>query len=311
MAHRLFVQEAAKLAPKTADGTYRVVLITEGEGSSGRYSAELIERSAHVFEGRGSYLNHPLDPAKPHLRPVESITGRISNVQVGEDGGKTALVADYTPDQWHADWVAEYQDLLNLSIYCGADGTPLPDGRLDVTELDATDPYRSVDLVQAGGRGGRFKSAEESLRAIESSLGLPEGAQPGSTSAPVQEGENMEKVLEALAALDAKFETFIAESKAAEAARAAEAEAAETAGTKSEGDREAALEAAKAISDAKLLPSQEADILEAFKAGKEVAPLIENAKKVIAEAAQITPEVIDGFVINESASAGAKHDWSV
>lgn len=309
---RKYVQEAASLPKvKTADGVYSVVLISEGEGSSGKYSAELIQNSAHVFEGRGSYLNHPIDPAKPHLRPVEGITGRISNVHVGEDDGKVALLADYTPDKWHAEWVAEYADLIALSIYCGADGEVMEDGRLDVHSLDDQDPYRSVDLVSAGGRGGRFKRAEESLRAIESSLGIPQDNKPGATAAPGEKERNME-IKELAERFDAFAKTlepvvaFVAEQKAAADAAVAEAETKVTAATE---EKDAAIEAysaaVTAVSEAELLPSQETEILAAAKAGKDIAPLLESAKKVVDEAKQAVAGELDGYVLTESAAGGS------
>lgn len=319
MPKRLFVQEAASLPKvKSADGIYSVVLISEGEGSSGRYSAELIQKSAHVFEGRGSYLNHPIDPAKPHLRPVEGITGRISNVRVGEDAGKAALLADYTPDKWHAEWVAEYADLIALSIYCGAEGEVMEDGRLDVHELDAEDPYRSVDLVSAGGRGGRFKRAEESLRAIESSLGKPESNKPTAEASAEEKETNMEKVLEAIEALAESLKpvvAFVNESaatKAGEAQTKVDAEALDTA--RAEGTK-AAAESFKAIDDAKL----PAEIAEDFRSqvleGKDITNAIAIATTV-AEAATKAAEddaAANGFVISESAAGGSPKqitDWS-
>lgn len=315
MPKRRYVQEAASLAKKSADGTYRVVLITEGEGSSGRYSAGLIDRSEHVFEGAPSFLNHPIDPNKPHLRPVESIAGRFTNVEAEDGPQGRQLSADYKPRKEYAEFVEEFQDIVGLSIYCGADGEVLEDGRLDVHEFDANDPYRSVDIVVAAGRGGRFKRAEESLRAIESSLGLPEGHKPGATAAPGEKESNMEKeVLEAvvkaaLAEALAPVVAFVAEQKAAADAAVAEAEAKAAA---AEQEKDAAIEsysaAVKAVSEAALFPSQKDEILTAAKAGEDIAPLLENAKKVVAEASQAAPS---GYTIESRNSDSAKKSFAL
>lgn len=304
MTDRLFVQEGATLAPKRDDGTYPVVIITEGRGSTGVYSAELLKKSAHVFENVASFINHPVDPAKPHLRDLNSIAGRVSDVRVEERDGKVALVGTYKPRAEYATLFEQFSDIIGLSIFCGVGaGEPLSDGRIQVESFNESDPYRSIDAVVAAGRGGRFERATESLRAIESSLGTPEGNKPGVTSAPVQEGENMDEVLKAVEALTAKFDTFIAEQKVAdEATRAAEADA-DAAEQEKRDAVEAYAIAAKAVSDAELLPSQEAQILEAAKAGKDVAPLIEDAKKIVAEAQQLNTGSA-GYVI-ESAGAGA------
>lgn len=304
---RLFVQEAATLAPKKSDGTYPVVIITEGEGSSGRYSRALLERSESVFSRAASFLNHPIDPSKPHLRDVGSLAGRLGETRLGEDGGKRAILSDFKPRKEYAEFVEEYQDLLKLSIYCGADGEVLEDGRLDVSEFYADDPYRSVDIVIAAGRGGRFKNAQESLRLIESSLGSPAGSQPGVTSAPgTQREANMEKeVLEAvvkaaIAEALAPVTAFIAEQKAAADAAVVAAEAKATAAEQGQADAiEAYAAAVTAVAAAELLPSQSSDILEAAKRGVDVAPLVESAKKVVAEAAERVSESADTYVIGE------------
>lgn len=313
---RLYVQEAATLAPKREDGSYPVVIITEGEGSSGRYSRELLERSEHVFAGAASFLNHPIDPAKPHLRPVESIAGRMGATRLGEDKGKRAILSDFKPRKEYAEFVEEFQDILALSIYCAADGEVMEDGRLDVREFDALDPYRSVDIVVAAGRGGRFAVAQESLRVIESSLGIPEGNQPGVTSAPGSQKEGSMEIKELVSAVEALTKslepvvTFVTEQKAAAEAAVTAAEAQAKAAA---DEKDAAIEsysaAVKAVSEAELLPSQEADILAAAKAGKDIAPLVESAKKVLEEArngAEGKRHVI------ESASGGSNaYDYSL
>ena len=317
---RKYVQESVKLAPKSADGTYPIVIITEGEGSSGIYGGHLFEEGAseHVFENVPSFLDHPIDPAKPHLRSVNSIGGRVSDVHVGEDDGRAALLGNFKPRKEYAEFVEEFADVLGISIFCGADGDVMEDGRLAVESFDGTDPYRSVDIVVAAGRGGRFKRAEESLRVIESSLGLAESNKPGATAAPGEKERNME-IKELAERFDAFAKTlepvvaFVAEQKAAADAAVAEAEAKAAAATE---EKDAAIEsystAVKAVSEAELLPSQKDEILAAAKAGKDIAPLLESAKKVIAEAKELNGAPV-GFVITESAAGGSDKqikDWS-
>lgn len=318
---RRYVQESVKLAPKKADGTYPIVIITEGEGSSGVYRDHLFAEGAseHVFENVPSFLDHPIDPSKPHMRSVNSIGGRVSGVHVGEDGGKRALLGNFKPRKEYTEFVEEFADVLGISIFCGADGELLEDGRLDVSEFNGSDPYRSVDIVVAAGRGGRFKRAEESLRVIESSLGLAGGTKPGATAAPGEKESNME-IKDLAERFDAFAKTlepvvaFVAEQKAAADAAVAEAEAKATAATE---EKDAAIEsyaaAVKAVSEAKLLPSQKDEILAAAKAGKDVAPLIESAKKVAVEAQEAIAGELPGFVISESAVGGSTNkitDWS-
>ena len=309
MTDRCYVQEAATLAPKKSDGTYPVVIITEGTGSKGVYSDELLQGSAHVFEGTPSFINHPVDPEAPHERDLNSIAGRITNVTVGEDRGKTALLATFKPRAEYAALFEEFSDIIGLSIFCGAYGEKDDTGRVVVEAFDETDAYRSVDAVVAAGRGGRFKRAEESLRTIESSLGTPQGNKPGATAAPGEKERNMEieklvTAVEALTASLAPVVSFVAEQKAAADAAVAEAEAKAAA---AEQEKDAAIEsysaAVKAVAEAKLLPSQESEILAAAVAGKDIAPLVESAKKVIEEAKSAVAEKVDGYVIESKGRA--------
>lgn len=307
VSKRLYVQESASLADKKADGTYDVVLIDEGAGSTGIYSAELLKNSAHLFENAPSFINHPIDPERPDLRDLNSIAGRVSNVRAEERDGKVALVGTYKPRSEYATLFEEFSDIIGLSIFSAVDsGTPLEDGRIQVESFAENDPYRSVDAVVAAGRGGRFERATESLRAIESSLGLPQGNQPGATAAPGDKERNPmdEKVLEALNALKADLApviAFVNEQKAAAEAAVAEAKAQADAAAQ---EKEAAIEsysaAVKAVSDAELLPSQEKRILEAAKRGEDVAPLIEEAKAVVAEA-KAAGVTAPGYVIEKAA----------
>ena len=307
---RKYVQEASSLKAKSADGTYECVIITEGVGSTGVYSAELLERSVEVFENAPSYLNHPTEPWAPHLRPVESIAGRITGVTLGEDNGRPALLGKYKPRTEYIELFEEFGDLLGLSIYCSASGEERPDGRIEVSAFDPFDPYKSVDVVVAAGRGGRFKRAEESLRRIESSLGIPEGAKPtAEASAEEKEGEHMdEKDIQAVAAAAAAAVVeslkpviaFVNESAAKQAGQdqtEVDAEALDNA--RAEGAA-AAAESFKLIDDAKL-PAKIAESLRAkVLEGKDITEAVADAKAVLEAAADAPPSAGAGYVINEN-----------
>lgn len=327
MLKRSYVQEAASLTKKSADGTYRVVLITEGEGSTGIYSPELIEKSATLFENVASFINHPIDPAAPQKRDLNSLAGRVSNVTVGEDQGKRALLGDFKPRAEYASLFEEFSDIIGLSIFSRAAGETMPDGRIRVEEFAASDPYRSVDAVVAAGRGGRFKRAEESLRAIESSLGLPEGAKPAAeASAEEKESERMEEkdiaaiataTAAAIAESLAPVLAFVNESAAKKAEKdqtEVDAEALDTA--RAEGAK-AAAESLTAI-DAAGLPEK---IAEGFKAqvleGLDVTEAVASAKEVadaVAESAEDAGDDKPGVIVIESAKrkpAGATKSFAL
>jgi len=315
MAQRKLLHEAGTLTkPVAGASTYPIRIISEGKGSSGVYSRELLAEYKDAFEGALSFMNHPLDPAKPHLRDVTGIAGRlVGSVEAKEVDGEFGLYSEYKPDPRWAGFVEEYADSLGLSIYISGDGRE-EGGEYIVESFDGSDPYRSVDVVIAAGRGGRFERARESLRAIESSLGSPTGEKPEATSAQeTQQKENhMEKeILEALTAIKEALVpvvSFVTESKAAATATAqAEAQA--------EVDDKAVAEAldayekdVAAIDAADLLPSQVESLRSAAKRGEDIAPLIESAKKIVDEATQALSEgtVVSGAGrVTESATTEA------
>ncbi len=307
---RTYVQEASRLAEKSADGSYRVVLITEGTGSTGVYTGELMDNSEHVFENAPSYMDHPIDPEKPQDRPVMSIGGRFSNV-VAEDGplGRQ-LAADFKPREEYRQLFEDFADILGLSIFCAAYGEKDETGRVLVEAFDDTDPYRSVDVVIAAGRGGRFKRASESLRTIESSLGIPQGAKPGSTSAPgshQQEEDHMEikdveaVVAKALAEALAPVVTYFTNE---DARRQAEADAAAKGDDISEAV-EAAVTSVEAVKKANVLPSFEKKLIESAAKGEDITADLAFAVTVTAEAGTPKSGAAGAGYVHESAGDSA------
>lgn len=316
MTIRRLVHESGTLA-KGKSGTYRVCLLSEGRGSSGEYPREAFTaEEAQKFAGALSFMNHPLDPEKPHLRPASDIVGRVGEeVVVEEHDGKRGFWADYAPSASKPQstaFIAEYADALGLSIYIGAKGHQDNEGTFVVESFDGNDPYKSVDVVVAAGRGGKFERANEAYRSIETSLGLP-ADKPRVTSAQEQKEGSMDKeILEALQALKTSFDAFVTESKVAAKADAvaeADADAIDKAVGEALGTYD---EKVTAIEAAKLLPSQVAALRVEARAGKDVAPLIESAKKIVdeAKAAVITEsKVAEGFSLGAPGSDLTVAGW--
>lgn len=286
MAQRILQESGTLVASKTSKGTYPVRIITEGKGSSGTYSRELLQKpeTQKAFEGVLSFMGHPLDPEKPHLRPVENIAGRMTGKVKGKEvDGVYGLYSEFKPNTstpGRAEFIEEYAADLGLSIYIAGDGTER-NGEYQVESFDGSDPYKSVDIVVAAGRGGRFERATEAYTRVSAES----GTKPDATSAQEREKENMDKeILEALKALKTSFETFVTESKAPVKAPVAEADA--DAIDKAVATAvEAYDEKVKAINAAtELLPSQVESLLASAKAGADVLPLIESAKKIATEA---------------------------
>lgn len=287
--------EAATLVETTNEGKWRVRIISEGRGSSGIYSKELLEKYHTAFDGPVlSYENHPTGWDGPESRNFTQIVGKIDGptwVDVDERG-KTGVYGWYVPDPDYKERLERYRDNLGLSIYIEGDGHINEDGDFEVDSLNGQDPFRSVDVVIAAGRGGRF---EESLKEMYSNR-RGESNKPGVEAAPEQVEKDArmdEKAIAAVEALTAKVTELVdaQKSKAEEAAQhtaddKAVKEAVETYAAKVE-----AIESARES----LLPSQVKHLMAEAKEGRDVAPLIESYKEMVAEAKT---------TLTESANAG-------
>jgi hypothetical protein len=322
--HEAYVHEAAKLAGKAANGSYPVVIITEGTGSTGVYGPELMrDDQAQLFENAASFMDHPVDPQKPYLRSVMSIGGRIRNVRAGVSEGKRALLGDYFPRKEYAEFVEEFADTLGLSIFSLAQGSERDEhDRLIVESFSPIDPYRSVDVVVAAGAGGKFERAHESARAIESSLGKPAGTQPGSTPAPGtnqevrMEKEDIDAIAAAVVEAFKPVVTLLQEQKTAIEALKPGA-AAPDAPKETKDIIKGAVESLKLIEDAKIAsPTLKASLVESVSRGEDITQSLEFAKKVTAEAAtpgvtKVDPVTATDTYVQEAAASTGRHDFTI
>lgn len=267
--------EAASLVSESAstDGTWKVRVISEGKGSSGVYTAQLLENHHSALDNVLSFKNHPVGWDGPQSRDFTEIAGEV----VGEtwieqdERGLTAVYANWRPDPDYADKIARYKSKLGLSIYIEGSGYEDENGEFIVDWLNPEDPYGSLDVVIAPGARGKFM---ESMREFYSARS--ESKSPGTRQAEDNKENKLDKeTLEAaLKPLSDALATLVAEKKAAEAAEAqvtADAEAVTSA-------VEAYDAKVKAIADAGLPEVQAESLRAAAKAGQDVAPLIEAAK---------------------------------
>ena len=276
--------ETATLVEAAETGTWKVRLISEGKGSSGIYSAELMENYGHAFNNSLSFENHPVGWDGPQSRNFTQIVGKVIGetwVDVDERG-KKGVYANWEPDPDHRDRLARYKENLGLSIYIEGDGHVDEDGEFVVDSFNAMDPFKSVDVVIAAGRGGRF---EESMREIYSQRRESKPSAEASAQEPRKDKQDMdnEKIVEALTALTAQVSALVS----AETAKAEES-AQKTADENAVAEALTAYETAiKAIDEADLLPSQVESLRAEAKRGVDIAPLIEAATKVVTEARQM------------------------
>lgn len=276
-------ERGSLVSSEARDGVFPIRIITEGEGSSGVYSRQVLEQYKDVFANRPMFMNHPKDPSKPWERDIMGIAARTApEVEYREENGLGALYTKAHVRKEFIPFIEEYGDLIGVSVYIAGSGEE-KDGKVQVESFDGTDPYASVDFVVAAGRGGRIERAVESFRAIEASIGNPVGNGTSSGVADIEERENkMDPELKALiessfkalgeriAELDAKIEAVKTLSESAAAER-----------TQIEDAFEVADEVSKAVLEAKLPEEGRKRVVEAVKTGKTVAEAVKSESDYI------------------------------
>lgn len=300
MDKKHLLESASLVGEPSADGTWKVRLISEGKGSSGTYTAELIEKHYSAFNNVLSFKNHP-NWDGPQSRDFTMIAGKV----VGEawvdtdERGLKAIYANYLPDPEYRDKLERYKDQLGLSIYIEGSGYFDEDDEFIVDWFNPADPYASVDVVIAAGARGKFM---ESMRKTYESATA--GSDKPAVTLAEENGVKMDQeIKERFDALDAKFAALV-DAKSAEEATAAKVEA-DAAAVAAAVEKYA--EAERAVEAAELYQSQKDSILAEAKRGVDVAPLIEAAQAVAAEAkaaaeAQIAESgAPTGRVVTESA----------
>lgn len=277
-----FIESAAIVNSDTDAETWRVRLIQEGQGSSGYYSASLLENFGHAFDNTVSYLNHTDDVSKRNFTEIAGrVVGRVWTER--EADGKVGLYANWRPDDDHRRKLEQYRDALGLSIFINGEGRY--DDEKDtilVESFDADDPFRSVDVVVAPGANGRLLT--ESLKRIyEDRDTATSDEKPGVTSALEERVLEMEKdVEERFAALENLLNTLVTKEQAVKA-EAAQAEADENAGRIAVEAYDAAV---KAIDEADL-----------------PVAVVETLRKSACEGADVTPLIAQAVAIKEASEA--------
>jgi len=283
------VEQGSLLEAKSSNGLIPVRIITEGEGSSGVYSRDLLKEHAGAFNNALSFKNHPIDPNKPWERDFTWITGRVvGEARYEERDGIAGIYADYKPDAKYREILEEYSEYLGLSVFIEGDGREV-DGKYVVESFNGADPYKSVDVVIAPGRGGGFERVMEAYRNIETSAIADDGTATAAADLKKKEDKAMDEVkalVEALAksmddkftALEAKVDSVV---QLSESAHVAETEKVE------------ALDVADKLAEAKLSETGRKRVLESVKAGKPVADAIkvetELRDEILAEAKAAAP----------------------
>lgn len=169
-----FVETTKGKPTSKGKGIFEVKLISEGWGSSGYYSKEMLEEyGPKVFtKNMLSYANHSTQEELESGRDITKIVGKYTEDASGreDENGKYALYAPLKVRSEWIDFVEEYKDSIGASIFVSGEAT---EGEIEgrsgyiVESLDADDPYKSVDLVAAAGRGGKVERMLEAYKATE------------------------------------------------------------------------------------------------------------------------------------------------
>lgn len=302
MSNPVVLTESTKTPFKRSGKRWRVVIAKPGVGTSGKYSAQMLEKygSAALAPGAKAFFDHD---------PKRSIKDMVGTYPDGAfwDADQQELVAELQPFKHWQEVIDEIGPHAEASIYMMGE-------KDDDDNVISLIPHRTngVDLVGYGGlEGSGLKEQVENLiEAAHTASSKPGSEASGQDN---KEGNMTDKetqdaikasVNEALAPVFA----FISESQAAKTdeiqgkadADAVKVAVAEAVSVYKEKD--------KLITDAKLLPSQAESIREAALAGADVVPLIEAAKKILDEAKGVIENDGETLRVGESAK---KEDWTM
>lgn len=294
-----YLLEAATLASESAseDGTWRVQVIAEGRGSSGVYTAELLEKHHHAFDNVLSFRNHPTGWGGPQDRDFTMIAGEV----VGETwvernaDGRVAVFANWRPDPEYRDKIARYKDKLGLSIYIEGSGFENEAGDFVVDWFNPEDPYASLDVVIAPGARGRFlESARRAYEDFRNRAGENGSATAGRQTENLEVPMELKDIVDGVsAAIKEALAPLIADVAAIqESLKPAEAPEVDLAAT------------VESVAEAGLPKASRMAVIEAFKAGKSVEDAIKDEKaRVDAIRAELVESIkAEGFASGDGSN---------
>lgn len=158
--------EATTPSQDGASGRMLIQLINPGWGSSGYYSAEVLEAAAKakIFgAGTQSYIDHPSESERAD-RPERSVRDLAAILTSDAAWDGSALVAEIQTFGPMAGALAEMKDAIGISIRAAATvATGEAEGRTGTIITELVEGV-SVDFVTNAGRGGRILDILESAR---------------------------------------------------------------------------------------------------------------------------------------------------
>jgi hypothetical protein len=283
MSQTTFIEQASstKMGDAGSDGSYPIVLITPGQGTSGYYHEEIIRDYAPGAFPKGThvYLDHLKEGE--NRTPAKLLGTLVEETTVNDEG---EAINRFKPLSKHAQWVEEVKPYVGFSVAVAGEGRRGEvNGRQTIIVESLTPSItNTVDMVSYAGRGGRFL---ESYLEEANSLEEGERNQPDPQGGSRKENETMAISEEALTALTESVAALVA--KLTEQTPEPEPKGADEVAA----DRFAAIEAVRAVEAADISDKAKARLLEGIKAGEyDVAAFIEEAeteRKELREALEV------------------------
>lgn len=148
-------------------GRFLIQLISPGWGSSGYYSADVLEAAAaaKVFPaGLHMYLDHPT-ATEQYDRPERSVRDLAAVLADDATWNGQAIVGEATVFGPYREVLEQMKDTIGVSIRAGADvGPGEAEGRMGTIVNELVEGV-SADFVTHAGRGGKIVQVLESARA--------------------------------------------------------------------------------------------------------------------------------------------------
>lgn len=270
MTTKLLRESNTKPLVRDDDGTYPVVLITPGQGSSGYYSEALLKEYAATTwpEGTHSYINHLQEG---EVRSPEKMMGVLTET-AHWDEAQQAVVSRVKPFKHWAPFVEEVYKYTGMSISAGGEGSvqEIDGNQTFVVESLTASIDNTVDMVSYAGRGGKIVE-----RLYESAIGTQTPAsQDAGDQRKVAENMALEEKVDHLTSvvetLSAKFDSVLTENETLRSERESKG-----------ADAEKAIEATLAVESAEVPVKVKESLRESIKAGNyDVAPRLAEAVAV-------------------------------
>lgn len=276
---------------------YLVRIISGGEGSSGIYPIDMLERDIPAALPKGSRMRANHDGICEAGGDIRRVISRTIDTPWRE--GNDMLTHIQISEQW-SPYVEEFGDIIGLSISMAGEYEEIPEGgeeshkpgywvdsagkehkRVIARLLSAEEsPYNSLDFVEAPGANGRILQAVEAARGHLAEMNVREQAEfaTGVLERKTSAGTPPQSTKEDIEMDEATLRQILAEERAATVS-AVEAKVAEASKPADEPPAPTLKDMTEAVVAAGLTDEGRDAVYEAVEAGKPLAEAVAREKK--------------------------------